>query len=340
MKFTLPVFLLFLVKSVYACSCAPSFGPVPIRLYNETDVIFIGVAKTVSMNQSDDSFQRQEVEFTVAESFKGLTTEKSLRVFTPYGDASCGLNIIEGEKWIIWGSRSDDRVLSHLCTRSSPFLRVKKSDLDLLRSFSSNTSGTWFSNGMKVAEGKLINNLPVGKWIYYYNNGFPEEAGTFAGAKKHGKWIAYLNPTELLKLLKADTLSIDSTVSLESLANKPLEISLFRNGIRHGEFIRFSYWSGEKPVSVSNFLNGRQHGKQIGYYRDGTPYYFQNFVNGKIDGIERIYYRSGQLREEGTYENGKTSGEFKAYYEDGRLAGSAMGKRPFYNERTKTFEFK
>lgn len=46
-------------------------------------------------------------------------------------------------------------------------------------------------NGKVKAQGKLINGLFQGKWIFHKKEGYLWVTGHFKDNKKHGKWIRY-----------------------------------------------------------------------------------------------------------------------------------------------------
>ncbi|WP_051189717.1 toxin-antitoxin system YwqK family antitoxin [Daejeonella oryzae] len=107
-----------------------------------------------------------------------------------------------------------------------------------------------------------------------------------------------------------------------------MEIQNYKEGIREGEFIHYSYSSIDKPKSVTNFKNGEIDGKSIRYFDNGLIYYEQNYKNGKLEGYERIYHPNGQLKQSGQYKNSKPTGEFKVFNEEGLLIKTSINKRP------------
>jgi len=49
----------------------------------------------------------------------------------------------------------------------------------------------FYKNGKKRAEGKFINNMMEGEWIFYRETGQLWQTGNFRNNKKHGEFIRY-----------------------------------------------------------------------------------------------------------------------------------------------------
>lgn len=49
----------------------------------------------------------------------------------------------------------------------------------------------YYKSGKVKAEGKFINNMMEGEWIFYRETGQLWQTGNFMKNKKHGEWIRY-----------------------------------------------------------------------------------------------------------------------------------------------------
>lgn len=325
------LFILALPVNLIACSCYIDYGPVTIKNYNNSEYIISGKAIKVIINQKEETDKQRQIEFQIDEKFKGKIDSKKVTIYTALSDASCGLFINENEEWVIYAYMQDGVISTNLCTRSKLKKYVSEVDYKSLKYFSSNPSNTeWKNNlGTLIAVGKLENNMPIGNWKYYYGNGFLESEGSYKNGVYDGKWIKYLDPEGIVTRLRYDKkIPQDSTLDLQLLKNKILEIQNFKEGFRDGEFVQFAYYSIDKPNRITNYKKGRLDGKSIMYYDNGIIFYEQNYSEGELNGYERFYYKNGQLKQEGKFIQSKAVGVFKLYNESGELIKTSIDKRP------------
>jgi len=262
-------------------------------------------------------FGHPECSFDMPEVF--VVFNHLFTVYTGIDDGMCGLNVSEGQKWLIWGYRDGNLIKTGICSRSRLFSSVRKIDLDALSLYNSGTKDKeWFSSGTKSAEGELLNQKPVGTWKYYYPNGFTEEEGYYKNGIKDGKWIKY-------------SINYSDRIS---------EIVSYKDGLRDGEYIRYDNISIDRPEALTNYINGKQNGLDIAYYPNGLVNWESVYADDQLEGYERGYYPNGQLKQEGNFVKGKPTGIFKAYDQEGNLVGTGIDKRPYWNDQTKKFDFK
>jgi hypothetical protein len=101
------------LKPAYACSCmAP---PPPVEARNEAQSVFAGTVSAVGAEANGFL-----VTFDVEQFWKGPEGPQ-VTVSTPSSSASCGVEFVEGEKYLVYGSFADDgRLSTNLCTRTAP----------------------------------------------------------------------------------------------------------------------------------------------------------------------------------------------------------------------------
>lgn len=324
-------FILALPVNLIACSCFTDRGPVTIKHYNNSEFIISGKAIKVVINQKEETNKQRQIEFQIDEIFKGQLDSKKVTIYTGLSDGSCGLFINENEEWVIYAYMQDGVISTNLCTRSQQKKNVSSFDYKSLKQFKNNSNITeWKNNsGALIAVGKLENNMPIGYWKYFYDNGYIESEGSYKNGKYDAKWIKYLDPEGIVTRLRYDKkIPQDSIPNLQLLKNRILEIQNFKEGFRDGEFIQFAYYSIDKPDRIINYKKGRLDGKSIMYYDNGIIYYEQNYTDGKLDGYERFYYSNGQLKIETNFSQGIKIGDSKFYDETGELIKKSIDKRP------------
>ncbi len=101
------------LKPAYACSCiAP---PPPLEARNQAESVFAGTVSAIGADANG-----YLVTFDVEQFWKGPEGPQ-VTLATPSSSASCGVEFVEGEKYLVYGSFSDDGQLStNLCTRTAP----------------------------------------------------------------------------------------------------------------------------------------------------------------------------------------------------------------------------
>ena len=324
-------FILALPVNLIACSCGTYGGPVTIKHYNNSEFIISGKAIKVVINQKEVTDKQRQIEFQIDEIFKGQIDSKKVTIYTSLSDGSCGLIINENEQWVIYAYMQDGVISTNLCTRSQQKKNVSAFDYKSLKQFKNSSNITeWKNNsGVLMAVGKLENNMPIGYWKYFYDNGYLESEGSYKNGKYDGKWIKYFDPEGIVTRLRYDKKMLqDSIPNLQILKNRILEIQNFKEGFRDGEFIQFAYYSIDKPNRITNYKKGRLDGKSIMYYDNGIIYYEQNYTEGELDGYERFYYSNGQLKIENKFFQGIKIGKSQFYDETGELIKTPIDKRP------------
>lgn len=331
MKKIVLFFILAFPINLIACSCFTDIGPLTIKHYNNSEFIISGKAIKVVINQKEVTDKQRQIEFQIDEIFKGKIDSKRVIIYTSLIDASCGLFVNQNQEWVIFAYMQDGVISTNMCTRSQQKKNFSSLDYSSLKHFKNSSGITeWKNNsGGLVAVGKLENNMPIGYWKYFYDNGFIESEGLYNNGKYDGKWIKYLDPQGIVIRLRYDKkIPQDSIPDLNQLKNKIWEIQNYKEGFTDGEFINFGYSSIDKPKSLTNYKKGKLDGLSIRYYDNGIIYYLQNYTEGELDGYARSYYSNGQLNEESIYHKGIKIGDSKFYDEKGELIKKPINKRP------------
>lgn len=180
--------------------------------------------------------------------------------------------------------------------------------------------GHWIKydgNKKKVYDGNFVNDIPVGKFIYYSGNNTPWAITVFSqqgkvGYTKHlsagGKISAegkYINQQK-------DSLwkFYDGTGVLKAEEN-------YLNGIKHGK--SKVYYDSGKLAEEKNWSNDLLDGTYTKYFENGNIKSQRELVKGKVEGKARFNHPSGKVYAEGPYKNDMKQGVWTFYEENGNV---------------------
>jgi antitoxin component YwqK of YwqJK toxin-antitoxin module len=180
--------------------------------------------------------------------------------------------------------------------------------------------GHWIKyddNKKKLYDGNFVNNVPVGKFTYYYDSGVPWAVTLFskngtvaytkhysAGGKLQGSG-KYVNEKKdsLWKFLNDDSV----VIAEES----------YINGLKNGS-AKVYYVTGQ-VAEDKTWKMGKLNGPCKKYFESGQLKYTGQYVDGKIEGKAVYYFSSGKIDGEGVYKNDLKDGVWNYYTEDGKL---------------------
>ena len=326
--------LLFVIATgqlVSACSCMPH-GPLSIKDFNVQPAIFIGKVKSVKFLKSGDSYDQNEIVFLVSTVFKGVGSEKEVKVYTNTNSAACGLTVGKGQQWLVYAGYYKGVLATNMCSRSVNMAYADQEELALLQSFASQKGTVWMQGTVKQGEGKLVNGFAEGWWKYYQPNGLIAAEGNYIKGEMDGKWTTYVAVDRYEKQLGAQQVDADKKLFVASFNYKLSDITHYKSGKKHGEFIEYDP-NTSKITRIINFVNDEAHGLSINYYPSGLIEREANYQKNEQHGISRAYYTNGGLMYEGNFTEG-IGGEFKVYDEQGKFLGTSSGP-PSYDPETK-----
>jgi len=154
-------------------------------------------------------------------------------------------------------------------------------------------NGDWVSyypSGKLKLSGKYKDNLKVGEWTDYFENGRPKDVVTYKLFKKKSAM---------------DYSIMKGHVVMES--------------IKDGKAISYSD-KDFKPTEEGEYKNGKKEGEWIAYYPGGKiPAVVSNYKDGELDGWMRQYSRRGKLLQEMEYKEGLKHGVFRIYDKKGKV---------------------
>jgi antitoxin component YwqK of YwqJK toxin-antitoxin module len=267
MKKLLTTFALFTIWISYSYACTCEMSKINIQQYIETEIIFAGKIIRVVNNKA---LAENQITFEIKQEIKGLPRgRKTFDVNTPDYGGMCGISGEVGEEWLIWTYSYNGKVYTSICTHSNLLSKVGE-DLKIIKSFKEKANYNWYQDGKLVANGKMINNIPVGKWKFFKKEKLNIEGG-FLDGKKDGDWITY-----------------------SLIADKPIKSSSIR--YEKGEYVSRSrfYENGNLSEFRRQYADTGLVDMEVDYYKNGAIRNKITYNDNKIFS-DKSYYEDGKL---------------------------------------------
>jgi len=175
-----------------------------------------------------------------------------------------------------------------------------------------------YDDGTLWGVGNTSDDLKIGKWYFFHNNGTLQSIATY---DKEGK----LSDSVFTFHKNGKTESV--YIAKNGLANGKYT-SYYDNGELRNEYIYLKdsldgeqrdYKYNGAIDEISNFSNGKRHGLDQKFGVAGMLNYQENYRNGKLEGKKTYYYHNKQVKSEYNYKNGKAEGDFILYHKNGKV---------------------
>ena len=178
--------------------------------------------------------------------------------------------------------------------------------------------GKWiaFYEGTKNIryKGEFKNDIPVGKFVFFYENGKVKAKNTYLNKGKDSFVSMYHENGKLMSMGKYVNEQKDSIwVFLDEHGNY-LSKENYKNGKRHGKCITFYAFNPNidqgQPnlLEVAMYINGERDGEYLKYYRNGKYMMQGNYSAGTLEGKRTTYYSTGKKRTEVHFKHGVKNG--------------------------------
>ncbi|MDA3883779.1 MAG: hypothetical protein PF481_10905 [Bacteroidales bacterium] len=169
--------------------------------------------------------------------------------------------------------------------------------------------GYWIKkddNNNKIYEGYFKNDIPVGQFKKYHENG-------------ELKYDMYYNPEDLKSV----------TVTMYDITGELSAKGAYYDKKKNGKWLY--YGADELLILEEQYDMGILDGKSIVYWQDKThnPAEIKNWKKGVKDGAWTWYYSDGSIRMKAGYKNDKLHGDFIVYFVD----GSTHIKGKYYEDK-------
>ncbi|MEO7767120.1 MAG: hypothetical protein ABIS01_06830 [Ferruginibacter sp.] len=151
---------------------------------------------------------------------------------------------------------------------------------------------SYHPNGLLEVEGFLADNLQVGSWTYYHDNGVLFTKGQFnSEGIPFGVWTEYYP---------------NGQVKYEAISEQGNSFSL------DSDYLQIlNYWTEDGKYLIQN-----GNGKLTIYFDNGNAEHTSIWTNNLKNGLLQEFYPSGQLNIERIYKNGVKDGESKIFHEN------------------------
>lgn len=181
--------------------------------------------------------------------------------------------------------------------------------------------GHWIKrddNKKKIYDGHFINDIPVGKFTYYYDTGIPWSETVFSQNGKAAHTKMFDAGGKLMGEGKYANQKKDSLWKFYGgEEGKLLSDEMYSNGEKNGSS-RVYYENGQVSEE-KNWKNGVLDGQCKKYFENGQIKYSGQYVNNKLEGKAVYYHPTGKVNVEGIYKNDLKEGDWKYYKENGTL---------------------
>jgi len=175
----------------------------------------------------------------------------------------------------------------------------------------------YYENGITMAEGRYVNSVKVGDWLYYYPDGTIEQKGRHDNrGRQDGEWKWFYNNGQIWK---------EEEFINGSREGKYIEYDINGKVIAHGTYIDNSeagFWFYEigDTREEGKYIDGEFDGiwKTIDI-ESGIKIFERKYLDGIYNGRQTLYWENGAKRIEGNYIMGNREGDWRYYDITGQL---------------------
>lgn len=182
----------------------------------------------------------------------------------------------------------------------------------------------WYWDKLKSQGFVNENGCRIGEWVFYNENRFLEQKGSYNLGLKQGPWFEYCGTSK----------------------NRVASITIYKDDLKHGEYKSF-YLDGSIQV-VGNYINDIAIGEWIEYDADNNIHRKEYYENGEKQGAWEMYikgelvwvnnyqnnlpigmhqlYRYDIIVKQGVYESGIENGLWNYYHDTGELGATGNYK--------------
>lgn len=171
---------------------------------------------------------------------------------------------------------------------------------------------SYYENGKVVSEGYYHMNQPIGKWIYYFEDGRVKMVGDLKTATD-GYWKYFFENGKLKQEGEITNNKQEGIWKFYFEEGAIKNEGSYVHGIKDGVWKYFFENGNIKAEAV--YENGQGSYKE--FYLTGEAKMEGNTINNLSEGEWRYYYPSGQLKAMGYELHGVKNGHWEYYYENG-----------------------
>lgn len=180
--------------------------------------------------------------------------------------------------------------------------------------------GPWkkFHDGTRIIRyaGEFTNDVPVGTFKYFYENGKVFSVNIFRGATGVCYSKQYSGSGNVIAEGVYRYQKKDSVWTYYDRDFNVMSTETYKIGELHGESKTF--FPNGNVLELLNFESNKRQGKYVEYYENGQVYIKSAYKNDKMHGEMRIYTYNGKKRAEGAYVEGEKHEKWIWFNEQGR----------------------
>ena len=179
--------------------------------------------------------------------------------------------------------------------------------------------GHWigkFPNGTIRYEGSFVNDIPVGDWKRFHENG--KIKASLHHIPNTDKALAELFDGSGIRYAKGNYKASLKDSTWNYFNNQILVgQENYSEGLKNGK--SSTYYENGIPASEDNWSNGLLNGESISFYPSGKKKTQTQYQKGNRQGISAVFYESGNTQITGQYENDTSDGIWKFFSEDQKV---------------------
>jgi len=169
-------------------------------------------------------------------------------------------------------------------------------------------------DNLRVYEGQFKDDIPYGRFIYFYQNGKVRTISTISNQGSITRTTSWFPNGKLMAKGKYLDQQRDSLWQFFSEYDGSLvSEEVYENGKKHG--LEKIFYPGKGISESITWISGMKDGKWEQFYDDGATKLTGSYKNNEKDGILRTFFVTGKLLVSGFYTNGHQDSTW-VYYDD------------------------
>jgi len=200
------------------------------------------------------------------------------------------------------------------------FLQTKSQDTLNRKNEKGQKQGHWVKlddKKKKMYEGDFVDDIPTGKFTYFYDSGKPWSVSVFSNKGTVTRTKMFDAAGNITAEGKYFNQKKDSIWKYYNHEGKLISDENYVNGVKVG--VERVYYSTGGIVEEKYWKDGQLNGSRKKYFENGQVRFDGNYINGKIEGFTKFYYSNGKIYVEGLYVNDLKHGKWKYYKKDGTI---------------------
>jgi len=173
-------------------------------------------------------------------------------------------------------------------------------------------------DNLRVYEGQFVDDVPYGKFTYFYQNGKTRTISIITEEGKVARTTSWFPNGKLMAKGKYHNQQRDSLWQFFSEYDGSLVSEEFYvEGVKHGQ--EKIFYPGKGVSEIIPWADGMKEGTWEQYYDDGAPKLLGAYKNDEKDGPLKTFFVNGKLLVSGFYSNGHQDSTWVYYDDKGKI---------------------